>query len=86
MTDDDQPIRELAYRIWEEEGRPEGLADQHWAMAQRMLGKTAPEAEATPHGTTDATAGQKGQTGSPGSQTGRPQDAKADPPKPKSSK
>jgi len=26
-------VRERAYKIWESEGRPEGLADRHWNMA-----------------------------------------------------
>lgn len=26
-------LRELAYRIWEEEGRPPGQAERHWQMA-----------------------------------------------------
>ena len=26
-------VRERAYKIWESEGRPEGLADKHWSMA-----------------------------------------------------
>ena len=33
----DQRIRELAYRLWEEEGRPEGRAEAHWEMASRRL-------------------------------------------------
>jgi hypothetical protein len=87
MTDEDQPIREQAYRIWEEEGRPEGHADRHWAMAQKMLKKAAPEVEVTPHAVTATTTGGIGQAGMPGPETGRPQGPKAEPPpKPKSSK
>jgi hypothetical protein len=87
MTDEDQPIREQAYRIWEEEGRPEGHADRHWEMVRRMLGKAGPEVEVTPPGTTDATTGGVGQAGMPGPQTGRPEGPKVQPPpKPKSSK
>jgi hypothetical protein len=86
MTDEDQPIREQAYRIWEEEGRPEGHADRHWAMAQGILEKAAREAEMTPHGTTDTATGGAGQAELPGPQTGRPQGPKDEPPpKPKSS-
>ena len=27
----------LAYKIWEEQGRPEGLQEAHWAEAERRL-------------------------------------------------
>lgn len=33
-------VRERAYRIWEEEGRPEGMALQHWLRAkQEIIGR-----------------------------------------------
>ena len=35
--DDEGPIRERAYFLWEREGRPEGRAEQHWLMAQGEL-------------------------------------------------
>lgn len=31
--DVEQRIREQAYQIWLQEGRPEGRADMHWKMA-----------------------------------------------------
>ncbi|MCJ8142238.1 DUF2934 domain-containing protein [Ancylobacter sp. A5.8] len=34
MDQREQEIRERAYRLWEQEGRPDGRADQHWRMAQ----------------------------------------------------
>jgi hypothetical protein len=37
MTDHEQRIRSCAYRIWEEEGRPEGRADIHWNMASELV-------------------------------------------------
>jgi hypothetical protein len=37
MNDNDQRIREIAYFIWEEEGRPEGQADRHWRAAQKIV-------------------------------------------------
>ena len=37
LTDREQKIRELAYQLWEAEGRPEGQADRHWFMAIEML-------------------------------------------------
>ena|SRR5690348_16807893 len=30
-------IRERAYRLWEEEGRPEGRAEIHWAKARALI-------------------------------------------------
>lgn len=43
VTDDDSAeleeyqIRELAQQIWESEGKPEGQAPRHWAMATELL-------------------------------------------------
>jgi hypothetical protein len=31
----DPRTRERAYFLWEQEGRPEGCADEHWHAAQR---------------------------------------------------
>ena len=52
-------IRERAYEIWEEEGRPEGREAQHWqqaageiADAQRESRVTAGKGGAKPSGTT----------------------------------
>ena len=33
----EEQIRALAYRLWEEAGRPEGRSDDFWALAQRQL-------------------------------------------------
>lgn len=33
----DDEIRARAYQLWEEEGRPEGRAAQHWFTAQETL-------------------------------------------------
>ena len=33
----EQRQRELAHRLWEEEGRPEGKADEHWSKAGLMI-------------------------------------------------
>jgi len=30
-------IREIAFGIWEQDGRPEGHADEHWQEAQRRV-------------------------------------------------
>jgi hypothetical protein len=49
MTIDlEQRIRERAYQIWEQEGRIDGRADQHWQMAKLEL-TNADEALSAPH-------------------------------------
>ena len=38
MSDDDgKRIRERAYHLWEEAGRPPGRALEHWTEAERQL-------------------------------------------------
>ncbi|MGZ8321568.1 MAG: DUF2934 domain-containing protein [Rhodoplanes sp.] len=37
MDDHERRVRERAYRIWEEEGRPDGRADTHWEMARELV-------------------------------------------------
>jgi hypothetical protein len=32
----EQRVRELAYQIWETEGRPEGQATRHWELACKL--------------------------------------------------
>ena len=44
-----QRIREMAYYLWEQEGRPENQADQHWATAVAIL-----EAEDAAHEVSDS--------------------------------
>jgi hypothetical protein len=34
----DRRTRERAYYLWEQEGRPEGRAEEHWHTAQREEG------------------------------------------------
>jgi hypothetical protein len=36
-TERDRRIRDIAYLIWEEEGRPEGQEERHWQMAESAL-------------------------------------------------
>jgi hypothetical protein len=36
-TPDPRAIRELAYRLWEEQGRENGSAESHWLEAERQL-------------------------------------------------
>lgn len=42
MKINERRVRELAYQIWESEGRPEGQHDRHWRMAHSLA-----EAEAS---------------------------------------
>jgi hypothetical protein len=35
--EEEQHIRERAYAIWEDQGRPHGWHAEHWAMAEREL-------------------------------------------------
>lgn len=46
MTDRERRIRDLAYQIWEENGRPEGEGERHWSEAERRYaaegGSTSP--------------------------------------------
>ena len=37
MDDREKRVREIAYFIWEEEGRPEGQADRHWQAAREIV-------------------------------------------------
>ena len=39
----DQRIADLAYRIWEEDGRPEGRAEAHWLRAAVLVDESAPK-------------------------------------------
>lgn len=50
---DEQRIRETAYLLWEEDGRPIGQAHKHWELAKKIAEDTArtiaaPRAEAAP--------------------------------------
>ena len=35
---DPQAVRDLAYSLWEQRGKPEGDAQEHWFEAERLLG------------------------------------------------
>ncbi|MBV9736092.1 MAG: DUF2934 domain-containing protein [Acidisphaera sp.] len=43
MDENEDRIRERAYRLWEEEGRPEGREHDHWERARQMLDSERPE-------------------------------------------
>ena len=36
MSTNEKRIRELAYQIWESEGRPHGQEAKHWEMAHKL--------------------------------------------------
>lgn len=36
-TDRNDRVREIAYFLWIEEGRPDGEADRHWRAAETLL-------------------------------------------------
>jgi hypothetical protein len=37
MTDKEQRVREVAYQIWEDEGRPDNHAVRHWGIAEKIV-------------------------------------------------
>jgi len=37
MSDRNDRIREIAYFLWMDEGRPEGQADRHWQYAEVIV-------------------------------------------------
>jgi Protein of unknown function (DUF2934) len=37
MPDREHRVREIAHRLWEEEGRPSHQDKRHWATAERMV-------------------------------------------------
>lgn len=45
MIGNEQQQRERAYRIWEEEGRPDGAHEDHWARAGKENGLSVQEAD-----------------------------------------
>jgi hypothetical protein len=42
-TPDPRAVRELAYRLWEEQGKPDDAADVHWLEAERQLSQVHEE-------------------------------------------
>ena len=37
-ADQEDRIRQRAHQLWEEQGRPEGMHDQHWEQARSEMG------------------------------------------------
>ena len=38
MENKEQRVRERAFRIWIEEGQPEGKSKEHWERAEKEIG------------------------------------------------
>jgi hypothetical protein len=58
MSGDERTVRDLAYRLWEARGRPDGSADHDWLDAERQLKPREPPLlteEAAPSRSTTAT-------------------------------
>ncbi len=47
MTDRNDRVREFAYFLWLEEGRPEDAAERHWLAAEGLLEDEPLESEST---------------------------------------
>jgi hypothetical protein len=45
MIDKEEKIRQLAYKIWEEEGRKSGFHNDHWLRAEKEHEMTEQQAE-----------------------------------------
>jgi Protein of unknown function (DUF2934) len=45
QSDREQAIRERAYAMWEEEGRPEGQHLQHWLRAEAEINAATEQVE-----------------------------------------
>ena len=56
MNQQEQRIRELAYEIWQSEGRPEGQDARHWEMACKLAEAQNSTASAKPAGRARKTA------------------------------
>jgi hypothetical protein len=41
MSEYEKQVREIAYRIWLEEGMPLGHDQRHWTEAERIMAQTA---------------------------------------------
>jgi len=51
VTEDE--IRELAYQLWQEDGCPEGRAEEHWAKARALLSRSERKSEQEPGASID---------------------------------
>lgn len=48
MQNSEDHIREVAYRLWEEDGRPDGRHEEHWARACAEVAREAARDGAMP--------------------------------------
>lgn len=49
-----EQVRELAYRLWQEDGAPEGRAMDYWLQAEAALAAIPAKAKASPKPKTSA--------------------------------
>lgn len=47
-TERDRTIRDLAYRLWDEDGRPEGQSERYWLQAEGTVAASGAGAEPAP--------------------------------------
>ena len=47
MDNREQRIRERAYQLWLEEGKPEGRAKEHWELASELVAIEESQSDAT---------------------------------------
>lgn len=47
MATNEARIREVAHRLWEQEGRPEGREEAHWEMARELVAIEENQRQAT---------------------------------------
>jgi hypothetical protein len=57
MRIDEAKLRERAYQLWEQEGRPEGATQSHWRQAAAQLQAEAEAANADGPSTVDTGVG-----------------------------
>jgi hypothetical protein len=59
MGDFDERVRQRAYRLWVEEGCPEGRADAHWDKARELVATEQNQKQTTKPVTRDAKEGRE---------------------------
>ena len=60
MITGENRVRDYAYRLWEQEGRPEGRAEIHWQMAEIAIALLERLDASEQKGTVDLTTVDKG--------------------------
>lgn len=80
-TDRDEQLRRRAYRIWEAEGRPDGMEADHWARAEREM--AAEEGNVVPAPASRRSRNSRSSEAAAGNVSGAPVRKKAAPPGPK---